>query len=194
MNMAYLLSVLDLYLNKERSGNTIVEIKNQNDLVEVSLSYSFDHINKTILKVSKSEFQSRVLELITKMKGDKEIEKEGLVMYGMDKIYNINFLIGRKLSFINFDDSDLKLMGCNLVNVTNNIVSEIVTPKVENVENIVIEDVDEIDNNYEELMNKNKKTRFAFSLGFSSFATLFIIAIWFLDIFMIALWIFKAMR
>ena len=191
MNMAYLLSVLDLYLNKERNGNTIVEIKNQNDLVEINLSYSFDHINKTMVKVNKSEFQSRVSELISKIKGNNEIEKEGLVNYGMDKIYNINFVTGRKISFINFEDSDLKLMGCNLVNVSESIVKEITNTKQEN---IIIEDINEIDDNYEELMNKNKKTKFAFSLGFSSFATLFIIAIWFLDIFMIALWIFKAMR
>ena len=191
MNMAYLLSVLDLYLNKERNGNTIVEIKNQSDIVEVNLSYSFDHINKTMVKVNKSEFQSRVSELISKIKGNNEIEKEGLVNYGMDKIYNINFVTGRKISFINFEDSDLKLMGCNLVNVSESIVKEITNTKQEN---IIIEDINEIDDNYEELMNKNKKTKFAFSLGFSSFATLFIIAIWFLDIFMIALWIFKAMR
>ncbi len=54
------------------------------------------------------------------------------------------------------------------------------------------EEINDIEKYEDKLTNKNQK--FAFSMGFSSFMTIFLSAIWFLDIFMIALWIFKALK
>ena len=59
-------------------------------------------------------------------------------------------------------------------------------------DNIVIEDYEE-EESYDNIYQETKKTKLSFSFGFASYTTLFIIAIWFLDILLIGLWIFKAL-
>ena len=51
MNIGYLLSILDLYLLKEKNGSLIIEVDNILDLVKVNFSYSFDSSNKTFVKI-----------------------------------------------------------------------------------------------------------------------------------------------
>ena len=89
----------------------------------------------------------------------------------------------RKVTYSWFEKEELKNIRNNF-NVNNKDFSFDTINTIEEVKDTF---------KYEDkLTNKNQK--FAFSMGFSSFITIFLSAIWFLDIFMIALWIFKALK
>lgn len=193
MNTSYLLSVLDLYLLKEKNGKVVIEVSNTNDVVKVSFSYTFDHTNQTFVKIDKNLFISCIKEFIAKIQGNLDILKEESNQNNKG-FTTFTFSDGRRISFANFNDSDLKIIKSSFTNANfqeNVVIKEEVNVKA--YDDIVIEDFDEEpEEKYEEILNKTKKTKFAFSLGFTSYVTLFIMAVWFLDIFMIALWIFKA--
>lgn len=191
MNTSYLLSVLDLYLAKEQNGNMIIEVEDIGNFIKFNFSYTFDHTNRTSIKVDKTEFMGRIGEFISKIQNNIGISKENLVNLNNQKIYTIDLSTGRKISFMNFTDDNINLIRSSFKNMPAKVLEK--TPvNVPALDNLVI-DVDEEEENYEQILEKNTRTRPAFSLGFTSFATLFITAIWFLDIFMIALWIFKAL-
>ena len=191
MNTSYLLSVLDLYLAKEQNGNMIIEIEDVGNFIKFNFSYTFDHTNRTSIKVDKTEFMGRIEEFISKIQNNLEISKENLVNFNNQSVYTVDLETGRKISFTNFSDDNINLIRGNFKNLPAQVLEK--TPiNVPALVNLVI-DIDEEEESYEEILEKNIKRRPAFSFGFTSFATLFVTAIWFLDIFMIALWIFKAL-
>lgn len=174
MNIGYLLSILDLYLLKEKNGSLIIEVDNILDLVKVNFSYSFDSSNKTFVKIDKKMFFDNIYEFLVKIQGNLEIKSELLIEDSKKREYKIIFDKNRNLSFINFSNQEIKVVRENLNEVKNDFTLDFV--KVES---------------YDEKKEVLSKSKLSFSMGFTSYITLFITSIWFLDVFMISLWVFK---
>lgn len=174
MNIGYLLSILDLYLLKEKSGSLIIEVDNILDIVKVKFSYSFDSSNKTFVKIDKKMFFDNIYEFLSKIQGNLEIKNEVLIQDVKSREYKLTFDKNRNLSFINFSNKEIKLIRENLNEVKNDFTLE-------------ISDIE----SYDKKKEKIAKTKLSYSMGFTSYITLFITSIWFLDVLMISLWIFK---
>ena len=190
MNTSYLLSVLDLYLQKEKNSKIIVEVECINNIVKVNFSYSFDHTNKTFVKINKDDFLSCINNFIAKIQQNTNVTMDN---YNYNKQHSTTYTFSneRRLSLINFQESDLKIINENISNLDNKIEVIASPVNLHAYDDIVIEDYEE--ESYDNIYQETKKTKLSFSFGFASYATLFIIAIWFLDILLIGLWIFKAM-
>ena len=180
MNTNYLLSVLDLYLLKEQNGKLVMEVLDNENIVKVDFSYSFDHINRTFVKVSKEEFFNILPEIIKKIQGDSNIYKEEKTIVNNKNTIIYSYTEGRRLSFISFSDSDAKKI-------------KLYVTKVIDDDTILDLKIPVQEESYDNIYQNNKTTKRAFSFGFANYMTLFLTTIWILDVFMIALWIFKAM-
>lgn len=174
MNIGYLLSILDLYLLKEKNGSLIIEVDNILDIVKVKFSYSFDSSNKTFVKIDKKIFFDNIYEFLRKIQGNLEIKNEVLIQDIKSREYKLTFDKNRNLSFINFSNKEIKLIRENLNEVKNDFTLE-------------LSDVESYDKKKDNL----SKTKLSYSMGFTSYITLFLTSIWFLDVLMISLWIFK---
>ncbi len=190
MNTSYLLSVLDLYLQKEKNGKVIIETEGIGDMVKVNFSYTFDHTNKTFVKVKKEDFLACINEFIARVQQNTNVSFDSYD-YNNQRSTTYTFGNERRISFINFRENDLNIIKNYIVNLEDK--KEIISSPVNlhAYDNIVIEDYEE--ESYDNIYQETKKTKLSFSFGFASYTTLFIIAIWFLDILLIGLWIFKAM-
>ncbi len=171
MSISYLLSILDLYTMKEKNSSLIIEVLNNEDLVKVNFCYTGDTSNKTFVKVSKDVFFTNLKFIMEKLEPNLEVLNENL----LNNNYEVIFKNKRKISFLKFSKEEIQKIRANL-----NIVEEKVEDKKET-------------NFYDEqfLKNKNASLKISLSMGFSNYMVLFISAIWFLDILMIALLVFK---
>lgn len=173
MNVSYLLSVLNLYLEKEKDLCLTVNILNISDIVKVDFSYNNSQ-NRTYVKLNKKIFFENINLFINTVQKEMDVIEEDY----NNNIYNITFSNNQKLSFKNFSYEELKIIRNNIK--TKN---EFVFEKVENSQI-----------SYNEIYKENSKYKLSFQMGFTGFMTIFLSAIWFLDIFMIALWIFKTLK
>lgn len=171
MSISYLLSILDLYTMKEKNSSLIIEVLNNEDLVKVNFCYTGDTSNKTFVKVSKDVFFTNLKFIVEKLEPNLEVLNENL----LNNNYEVIFKNKRKISFLKFSKEEIQKIRANL-----NIVEEKIDDKKET-------------NFYDEqfLKNKNTSLKISLSMGFSNYMILFISAIWFLDILMIALLVFK---
>lgn len=171
MSISYLLSILDLYTMKEKNNSLIIEVLNNEDLVKVNFCYTGDTSNKTFVKVSKNIFFTNLKFIMEKLESNLEVLNENL----LNNNYEVIFKNKRKISFLRFSKEEIQKIRANL-----NIVEEKIDDKKET-------------NFYDEqfLKNKNTSLKISLSMGFSNYMVLFISAIWFLDILMIALLVFK---
>lgn len=171
MSISYLLSILDLYTMKEKNSSLIIEVLNNEDLVKVNFCYTGDTSNKTFVKVSKDVFFTNLKFIMEKLEPNLEVLNENL----LNNNYEVIFKNKRKISFLKFSKEEIQKIRANL-----NIVEEKIDDKKET-------------NFYDEqfLKNKNTSLKISLSMGFSNYMVLFISAIWFLDILMIALLVFK---
>lgn len=170
MNINYLLSILDLYLMKEKNGSLIIEVDNIENLVKVEFCYSFDAYNKTFVKINKEVFFNNISYFLKKVQGNLIVEKESF----NNQVYEIEFIKQRKLSFKKFTKDEMELIRNNLTNIKNEFKFE----------------VEEV--TYDQKYNLNSKTpRLSLSMGFTSYLTLFLTSSWFLAILMLALFTFK---
>lgn len=178
MNISYLISVLNLYLEKENRNPLVIEIIKENDIFKINFSYLNTLPNKTYLKIKEDLFYDNVNYIMKKIKGNLSLLNETI-----DKnIYKIVFSNNRQITFINFSISDLESIRKKIDYLNNNFIfnqQEINT-------NVSYNDL------YKEENTKSLSLRPSF--GFASFITIFLTSIWFLDIFMISLWIFKALK
>ena len=175
MNVSYLLSVIDLYLKKAYEELNIEVIK-YDEYVKFNFFYESSSINKTYISVDMNTFWTFLKTISSKIQKKETVLEE---LINENDLYTITFK-NRKISFSWFNVSELKKIRETFN--TNNL--EFKFNQSENIEE-----------KYEKkLVNQKNNYKFAFSMGFSSFITIFLSAIWFLDIFMIALWIFKAMK
>ena len=169
MSISYLLSILDLYTMKEKNSSLIIEVLNNEDLVKVNFCYTNDTFNKTFVKVSKDVLFTNLKFLMEKIEPSLEVLNEKL----LNNNYEVIFKNKRKISFLKFNKEEIQKIQANL-----NIIKE----PSENIEVISF---------YDEQFNKNKSFKLSLSMGFSSYMILFISSIWFLDILMLALFVFK---
>ena len=171
MSISYLLSILDLYTMKEKNSSLIIEVLNNEDLVKVNFCYTNDTFNKTFVKVSKDVLFTNLKFLMEKIEPSLEVLNEKL----LNNNYEVIFKNKRKISFLKFTNEEIQKIQANL-----NIIKE--PSKDEKVISF-----------YDEQLNKNKNIslKLSLSMGFSNYMILFISAIWFLDILMIALLVFK---
>ncbi len=181
MNTSYLLSVLNLYLLKEKNGKLIIEVDNIDNLVKVNFSYSFDHSNKTYVKIAKDMFFSVLKEMLQKFQGNAEVLKEELT----NNIYTFSFSDERRISFINFSLEERQKIRSNFSNI-----KETVNLVVNDNEKVEIK-VKETPKSYNDIYAKLKNFTPSFSFGFTSYINLFLTTIWILDVLMIALLVFK---
>ena len=169
MSISYLLSILDLYTMKEKNNSLIIEVLNNEDLVKVNFCYTNDTFNKTFVKVSKDVLFTNLKFLMEKIEPSLEVLNEKL----LNNNYEVIFKNKRKISFLKFTNEEIQKIQANL-----NIIKE----PSENIEVISF---------YDEQFNKNKSFKLSLSMGFSSYMILFISSIWFLDILILALFVFK---
>lgn len=182
MNINYLLSILDLYLLKENDSPIVIEVADNNE-IKVDVSYVRNLPNKTYVKITKEEFFGNIKYFLNKFQGNFEIEKENISDIRDYKVYEVILENQRKISFKKFNVKDLEFIRNNFNNLKNDFRFERIHEPV--------------NANYDALLKKKSSSyqqNFVHQMGFSSFSTIFLTAIWFLDIFLVALWIFKTIR
>ncbi len=188
MNISYLVSILDLYLKKETKEKIlIIDITKSNNIIKVDFSYSNTHSNKTYVKLESNVFFDNLKYLINKCQKNLDIKNENI----NNNTYTINFSNNRQINFNNFDDNELSAIRNSFDNLVIDIIGNTSVLNTVSLKDEVKENKEE---SYNEIYKETKKKKLSFSMGFSSFITIFLTAIWFLDIFMIALWIFKSMK
>ena len=177
MDIENLYKVMLLYLSKEDNCSSILSITKYNEVVDFSFSMTNYPEDITIVTISKDKVDADLLiDLIHKFKGDLLVIDD---KYKFNKEKNIckyesTFNTGRKIIFNNFKLEE--------VNFLRNVIY-----------NIDIYDNDiriELEEKEEEIPY-NARLRVS---GFSSYITIFLVALAALDIIMVALWIFKYMN
>lgn len=172
MTISYLLSILDLYLLKEKDNELLIEVDNEENLVRFNLTYSFDSINKTFVKINKDLFFTYLKEIILKIQSNLKLKEEKYEIKNTKNIYTFNYEERRIITFIGFSKKEMLKIRESFNDLSDNFDFN-------------------INDSYDQiLVNKPKKLQF--SMGFSNYMSLFLSSIFFLDILMISLWIFKA--
>ena len=177
MNIDYLYSIVELYLKKEKDNQKIfLNLVKSNDIVEFSFSMNKDDANKTKFSISYEEYSSHLVDFLKKYQEKLMIidEKYNYNNVNNTCYYYVLFNSGRSISFNGFSVIEMN----NVRNILYNIDFH--------ADEIRIEEI-----NQEKKMAYEPRLRLQ-EAGFSSFTTVFLIAILFADIFVIALWIFKA--
>ena len=166
MTISYLLSILDLYLLKEGNNKLLIFVDNNENIVKFNFTYSFDSINQTFVKIDKNIFFDN-LKMITK----KIIGNLDLSLENYDKgIYTMNFNNKRVVTFKGFKEEEMI--------------------KIRDSFNLLDDFSFNLkDTNYQDM---KLTSNLRLSMGFTNYMSLFLSSIFFLDILMISLWIFKA--
>lgn len=178
MNISYFMSVLDLYLSKEKEHKTnLTIIKYHAEKIKVNFTMNHDLNEKTSFFVGYDNFMENdnFCQFLESYKRNMIVIDE---KYEYDKLsevcfYSITLSNGRILSFNNFS--------LNEVNKIRNLVHNI---------NFRPEEI-KIKLDDEEKYGYYKPNVLLGQVGFVSFLTFFVIIIAIVNIFIIALWIFK---
>lgn len=172
MTISYLLSILDLYLLKEKDNELLIEVDNEENLVRFNLTYSFDSINKTFVKINKDLFFTNLKEIILKIQSNLKLKEEKYEIKNNKNIYTFNYEERRIITFIGFSKKEMLKIRESFNDLSDNFDFN-------------------INDSYDQIL-VNKPEKLQFSMGFSNYMSLFLSSIFFLDILMISLWIFKA--
>lgn len=172
MTISYLLSILDLYLLKEKDSQLLIEVDNEENLVRFNLTYSFDSINKTFVKINKDLFFTNLKEIILKIQSNLKLKEEKYEIKNNKNIYTFNYEERRIITFISFSKKEMLKIRESFNDLSDNFDFN-------------------INDSYDQIL-VNKPEKLQFSMGFSNYMSLFLSSIFFLDILMISLWIFKA--
>ena len=164
MTISYLLSILDLYLLKEKDNELLIEVDNEENLVRFNFTYSFDSINKT--------FVTNLKEIILKIQSNLKLKEEKYEIKNNKNIYTFNYEERRIITFIGFSKKEMLKIRESFNDLSDNFDFN-------------------INDSYDQIL-VNKPEKLQFSMGFSNYMSLFLSSIFFLDILMISLWIFKA--
>ena len=170
MDINYLNSIVNLYLMKENNDKrtNLILVKN-NDRIMFSFNMDKDNIDVTSFIISYDElFKNDNIKTLIQNYKDKTI----VIDEKFDnKVYSILLNNGRRISFENFSVIEL--------NDIRNIIYDIKFQK----EEIRIDflDVEDIDNKYYYTLKPT---------GFANFKTILVIAVCFLVVFIVSLWLF----
>ena len=176
MNIDYLYSIVDLYEKKEKPDQkTFLNIRKLADNIEFSFNMKKDDVDKTNFMIPFEEYSSHLTDFLKRYKADLMIIDE---KYNYDNIngtcyYYVLFNTGRSISFKGFSVFEM--------NTVRNTLYDIKLRQNE----VRITAINE-----EKKMPYQPRLRLQ-EAGFSSYTTIFLIAIFFVDILVIALWIFK---
>lgn len=175
MNIGYLYSIIDLYLNNEDDDNkaslSILKLDNN---IEFRFTMRHDNPEKTIFTLPTEIVNNYWYEFLNKYKSKQMIIDE---KYEYDKVketcyYYILLLNGRTLSFDGFTILEI-----------NGIRNCLYTIRI---------DSDEIRVNMDEEKEPKYKPQLRMQVaGFSSFKTIFFIILVILDVLVISLWVCK---
>lgn len=171
MNVSYLLSILNLYLNKEKQDKLIISFDNLENLVKVDFCYLTSQINKTFVKLDKKLFFNNLDTIVNNIQEKFKIEKENLDYKNNKFIYTLDSL-KQSISFQGFTKEELELIRKSF----NNLETEF---------SFKIDSYDEM------YKNTNNNSKLVYKMGFTSYLTLFLSSIFLLDILVISLFIFK---
>ena len=172
MTISYLLSILDLYLLKEKDNELLIEVDNEENLVRFNFTYSFDSINKTFVKINKDLFFTNLKEIILKIQSNLKLKEEKYEIKNNKNISTFNYEEIRIITFIGFSKKEMLKIRESFNDLSDNFDFN-------------------INDSYDQIL-VNKPEKLQFSMGFSNYMSLFLSSIFFLDILMISLWIFKA--
>ena len=173
--MDNLYSIVNLYLKKEKENKkTILNIKKLEDTIEFNFSMNKFDDEKTSVVIPFDDYRYNIIDFINKYKEDLMIIDEKY-NYNSDGTcsYNVLFKNGRIISFDGFTIME-----------TNSIRNVLYDIKI-NQQELRVNNIDE-----EKQMAYKPRMQLQ-QAGFSSYATLFLIVIFFADILVISLWIFK---
>jgi len=176
MNIDYLYSIVNLYLKKENNNKkTILSINKKDDNIEFSFNMIKDNEDKTTFVIPYEEFKVHQIEFIKLYKEELLIIDE---KYSYDNAtstcyYYVLFNSGRIVSFRGFTVLEMN----NIRNILYDI--KINTDEVR------------LDSNEKKEMVYKPRLRLE-QAGFSSYATLFLVVIFFLMVLVISLWVFKS--
>ena len=171
MDINYLNSIVNLYLMKENNDKrTNLSLVKDNDQIKFSFNMDKDNIDVTSFIISYDElFKNDNIKTLIQNYKDKTI----VIDEKLDnKVYSILLNNGRRISFENFSVIEL--------NDIRNIIYDIKFQK----EEIRIDflDDEDIDNKYYYTLRPT---------GFANFKTIILIAVCFLVVFIVSLWLFN---
>lgn len=175
MDIGYLYSIIDLYLNNENDSNkTALSIQKNDDNIEFRFTMRHDNPDKTIFTLPTIVVNDYWYKFLNKYKADLMIIDE---KYEYDKVketcyYYVLLQNGRTISFDGFSVIEI-----------NGIRNCLYTIRIDSDEIRVNKD-EEIEPKYKPQLNLQVA-------GFSSYKTLFFITLFILDIFMVSLWVCK---
>lgn len=171
MDINYLNSIVNLYLMKENNDKrTNLSLVKDNDQIKFSFNMDKDNIDVTSFIISYDElFKNDNIKTLIQNYKDKTI----VIDEKFDnKVYSILLNNGRRITFENFSVIEL--------NDIRNIIYDIKFQK----EEIRIDflDDEDIDNKYYYTLKPT---------GFANFKTILVIAVCFLVVFIVSLWLFN---
>lgn len=176
MNIDYLYSIVDLYLGKEdQNKKTLLNIMKLDDTVEFSFTMKKDNDDKTTFVIPYTDYNLHLDYFINKIKQDLMIIDE---KYNYDNVtrtcyYYVLFKTGRSISFNGFSILEM--------NNVRNILYGININKDE----VRVEEIEE-----KKEMAYKPRLRLQ-EAGFSSYATLFLVVLFFTAVLVISLFVFK---
>lgn len=176
MNIDYLYSIFDLYLHNEKSDKkTNFCLTKKEDTIECSFNMVSDDSEKTEFSLPYEDVMKQLGNILYRFKEDIMIidEKYNVNNANNTCFYHVLFQNGRTLTFDGFSMVELN----NIRNVLYGINI--------NKEELRVNSVNE-----EKEMVYKPKLRLQ-QAGFTSYVTLFLVALFLVDILVIALWIFK---
>ncbi len=173
--MDNLYSILNLYLNRETdTRKTVLNIKKLEEVIEFNFSMKENDEDKTSIVIPFDDYRYNITDIINKFKDDLLVIDE---KYNSNDDNNCSYLVqlknGRIISFDGFTMMEL--------NSVRNVLYDITINKQE----LRVNSIDE-----EKKMVYKPRMQLQ-QAGFSSYATLFLVVIFFADILIISLWIFK---
>jgi hypothetical protein len=177
MNTGYLYSIINLYQKKEIDNKrTILNIKKINDNVEFSFNMKNTNDDKTTFLIPLNDYNLYYIDLFKTYKDDLMIIDE---KYNYDNVtntcyYYVLFNSGRSISFNGFSIVEM--------NNVRNVLYDIKINKNE----VRLDSIEK-----EKEMAYKPRLRLA-QAGFSSYATLFFVVIFFLAVLIISLFVFKS--
>ena len=177
MNISYLYSIISLYLKKEIDNKrTVLNIKKLDNNIEFSFNTKNNNEDKTTFVISSDEYNQYQIDLLKCFKEDLMIIDE---KYSYDNVtstcyYYVLFNTGRSITFNGFTILEM--------NNVRNILYDI---KI-NQNEVRVEEIEK-----SKEMAYKPRLRLA-QAGFSSYATLFLVVIFFLAVLIISLFVFKS--
>lgn len=176
MNIDYLYSIINLYLKRELDNKrTILNIKKINDQVEINFNMKTVKDDRTTFVIPYEEFNKNINEIASRFKQELMIIDE---KYNYDNVnntcyYYVLFNTGRVISFDGFSIIEMNNIRNNLYNI-----------KI-NKEEIRVDDVsDKKEMAYKPRIHLQEA-------GFSSYATLLLMVMFFIDLLVVTLWVIK---